>query len=145
MAYFHNAVMKRVGREQAQLDLDGRDGMHGVGPADGILAGLAQADAADLALRDELRQGRDRGLDRDVGVDPRAFEDVDGLDAGRQHLDSLLDGRADALGAAVGARLVIEGAFDAEDDPVGVLGVLLEVMPEQMQRVGLGGAVVYAL
>ena len=74
MARVHDAVVKRVRGEQAQLYLDSRDGMYGMGLANRVRANLAQADAADLALLD-------RGLDGDVRVASCTFEDVDGLDA----------------------------------------------------------------
>ena len=82
MARVRDAVVQRVRREQAQLDLDSRDGMHGVGFADGVGADLAEADAGDLALFEKFGHGLDRGLDRHVGIAPRAFEDVDGFGAG---------------------------------------------------------------
>jgi len=115
-----------------------------MGLADRVRADLAQADAADLALLGQFGQGLDRGLDGDVGVDPRTFKDVDGLGA-TQHLDGLLDRRANTFRAAVGPRLDVVGAFDAEHDLAGVLGILFEVVLDQMQRVCLGRAIVYAL
>ena len=81
MARVCDTVIERVGSEQAQLDLDSRDGMHSMGLANRFRANLTQADAADLTLLDQSGQGFDRGLDGDVGVAPRTFEDVDGLDA----------------------------------------------------------------
>ncbi len=144
MARVRDTVVKRVGGEQAQLDLDCRDGMYGMGLTDCVRADLAQADAADLALLDQLGQCLDRDLDGDVEVAPRTFKDVDGLGT-TQHLESLFDRRADTFRAAVGPRLYVEGAFDAEHDLAGILGILLEVVLDQMQRVCLRRAVVYAL
>jgi hypothetical protein len=131
MACVRNTVVKGVGREQAQLDLDGRDGMYGMGLADRVRAGLAQPDAADLALLDQFGQRLDQGLDRDLGVDPRTFKDVDRLGVGWQHLDR----RVNTVRAAVGAFLRVVGAFNAEHDLVGVLGMLFEVVLDQMQRI----------
>ena len=50
MARVRYAIVQRVGRKEAQLYFDGRDGMHGMGFADGGGADLAKADAGDLAL-----------------------------------------------------------------------------------------------
>lgn len=49
-----NTVGERVGGEQAQLDLDGSDGVHGVAAADRGRAHLTQADAANFALGGQL-------------------------------------------------------------------------------------------
>lgn len=46
MASVGHAIGKRVGSEQAQLNLDRRDGVHSVGAADGVGTDLAEADAA---------------------------------------------------------------------------------------------------
>ena len=143
-ARVRDTVVKRVGREQAQLDLDSRDGVYRMGLADGVCADLTQADAANLALLDQFSQGLDRGLDGNVGVAPRTFKDVDCLSAS-QHLDCPLDRRADTFWGAVGPRLHVEGAFDAEHDLAGIFGILFKVVFDQMQRVCLGRAVVDAL
>lgn len=52
MARIHDTVMKRVRREQAQLNLNSRDGLYSMGLANGIRANLTQPDTADLALLD---------------------------------------------------------------------------------------------
>ena len=144
MAHVCNAVVERIGREQTQLDLNSQDGMYGMGFADRVRANLTQADAADLALLDQCGQGLDRGLDGDVGVDPRTFEDVDGFDA-VQHLDGPLDGRTDSFRTAIRSSFHVVGALDAKHDLAGVLRIFLEVVFDQMQRVCLRRAVVYAL
>ena len=144
MARICDTVVKRIGSEQAQLDLDSRDGMYGMGLVDRVRADLTQADAADLALLDQLGQGLDRDLDGDVRVAPRTFKDVDGLGT-TQHLESLLDRRADTFRGAVGPRLYVKGTFDAEHDLDGILGILFKVVLDQMQRICLRRAVVYAL
>ena len=144
MARVRDTVIKRVGREQAQLDLDSRDGMYCMGLADGVCADLTQADAANLAILDQFSQGLDRGLDGNVGVAPRTFEEIDCLSAS-QHFDRPLDGRANTFWGAVGPRLHVVGAFDAEHDLAGIFGILFEVVFDQMQRVCLGRAVVDAL
>ena len=131
MARVHDTVMKRVRCKQAQLDLHNRDGKYGMGLADRVRADLAQADATDLALLNQFGQDVDRGVDGDVRVDPRTFENIDGLGS-VQHLDGLLDRRADTFRAAIGARLHVVGTFDAEHDLVGVFWVLLEVVLDQM-------------
>ena len=144
MARVRDTVVERVGREQTQFDLNGQDGMYGMSLADRVRANLTQANAADLALLDQFGQGTDRGLDRKVGVDARTFENVDGLDT-TQHLDSILDRRTDPFRTAARPCLHVVGAFDAKHDLADVLGILLEVVLDQMQRISLWRAVVYAL
>lgn len=119
--------------------------MDGVRTADGRGADFAEADAADLSFLDKPRENLNGGLDGDVGVDARALEDVNLLDA-VENADGLLDGGTDALrGAVRDVGLGVVGALDAQDDLVGVLWVLLEVMLEQVQRVSVGSSVVNAL
>ena len=79
MACGDNAVMKRIGGEQAQFDLDGGDGMDGVGFADGVGVDFAKTDAFDFAFLDQFCQCSDRCLDGDLGVAACTFEDVDGF------------------------------------------------------------------
>ena len=115
-----------------------------MGLADRGGAYLAQPDAGDLALLDQFDQRPDGGLDRILGINPCTLEEVNGL-ATTQDFDSLVNRRSGTLGAAVGSGPGTEGALDAEHDLIGILGVLSEVILEQMQRVGLGVTVVYAL
>ena len=81
MAGVRDTVVEGIRREEAQFDLNGSDGMYGVGFADRVRADFAEADAANLTLLEQVGQGLDRGLDGDVGIASRAFEDVDGLGA----------------------------------------------------------------
>jgi hypothetical protein len=55
--------------------------VYGVGAADRFGAGLGQADAQDLALRDQLGQCTDGVLDRCVRVDPVLVVEVDAVGA----------------------------------------------------------------
>ena len=54
MARVRDAVVQRVRREEAQLYFDGRNGMDGMGFADGVGADFAEADAGDLALFEQF-------------------------------------------------------------------------------------------
>lgn len=136
-----HAILQRARGEQAQLNLDGRNGMHGIGTPDRRSADLAQADAADLALGDQLGQCLDGRLDRHLRVDARALEDVDLLHA-VEDTKGLVDRGANALGAGVGRHgLEVESALDAQDDLIGVLGVTVEVVLEHMEGVGVRGAI----
>lgn len=130
MACLGDTVGYGIGRENAELDLDCRDGVHGVRAADGRGADLAEADAADLAFLDEFREGLDGGFDGDIGVDSSALEDVN-LFAATKDPYGFFDGGPDALRAAVrDVGLAVVGALDAEDDLVGILWVLLKVVFE---------------
>ena len=69
MAGIHDTILQRIRREQAQLDLNGRDGVHGIGFANGARADLAQTNASNLALLDQVGQSLDRGFDRSIRID----------------------------------------------------------------------------
>ena len=58
--------------EQRVLRLEGGDGMHGMGAANGADPGLGKPDVADLAFNDQLGQGANRVLDRRAGDPPGA-------------------------------------------------------------------------
>ena len=81
MTRVRDTVVEGIRREQAQFDLNGSDGMYGVGLADSVRADFAEADAANLTLLEQIGQGLDRDLDGDIGIASRAFKDVDGLGA----------------------------------------------------------------
>jgi hypothetical protein len=69
MARVHNAVLQRIRCKQTHLNLDGCERMYSMRLADGVCADLAQANASDLAILDQLRQGCHRGLDWSGEVD----------------------------------------------------------------------------
>jgi hypothetical protein len=71
---------------------------------------------------------------------PRHLKDVNLLRTVK-HLKGLFHGRANILGASVGLSLMVEAALEAEHDLVSILGVLLEVVTNEMQGVGLWRAV----
>jgi hypothetical protein len=134
-------VLERVGREEAHLGLHRGNRMHSSGPLDRRRRDLAQPNRADPSLGHQLRERLHRRLDGDVGVHPRALEDVD-LFGPVQDAQRLFDVLADVLGRGIGGtRLEVEGALDAEHHLVGILGVLGEVRLEQVQRVVVGRAV----
>ena len=103
--------------------------MYGVRLANRLRADFAQANAADLALLDQIGQGLDRGLDRDGRINPRTLKDVDSLDA-TQHLEGMLDRLSNSFRTAIRPRFHVVSAFDAEHDLAGVLRILLEVILE---------------
>ena len=96
------------------LGLQGRDRVHGVGPADGGRRRLGQPEVAHLALRHQLGHGPDRLLDRRVGVDPVLVVEVDVVDA--EPRQRAVAGLAHVLGPAVDGALgrVVGVAHDAE-------------------------------
>ena len=69
-----------VARPQRIFGLDRGERMGLVGAADGVGAGLAQAEVAHLALLDQPRHGADRVLDRHVGIDAVEVIEIDDLD-----------------------------------------------------------------
>lgn len=97
---------------QGVLALQSRDGLHGVGPADGGDAGLGQAEVADFAFLDEPGDRTGDLLDWDVGVDAVLVEQVDSVDA--EAAQGPVDGVADVLRAARQAGLA---AVSVEGEP----------------------------
>ena len=82
-------------RDQRVLDLQVGDGMHGVRPADRLGADLGEADVADVARLDHLRDRADRLLDRDVGEHAPGPVDVDvvGAEPAQRVGEEVLDRR----------------------------------------------------
>ena len=76
--------------------------MHGVRAADRLLAGLGEAEEADLALAHEVGHRAHDVLDRHGGVDAVLVEEVDAV--GGEPAERALDGLADVLRPAVHAR-----------------------------------------
>ena len=132
MARVYDPVMQWVRREQAQFNLNGRDRMDCMSFADRVCAHLAQADATDLAFLDQFGQDLDGVLDGYVGINSRAFEDVDGLGP-VQYFESVLHRSADGFGTSVRTRPHVVGAFYAQYDFAGVFGILFEVAFDKMQ------------
>lgn len=95
---------------------------------DRVSLNLTQPDAAKLSLIPQLFEGFHGRLDRCLGVDPGALEDVDLLYARGQNLQAALNARAHKLGRAIGDLVGnFQPALDTEDNEVGVLRVLGEV------------------
>ena len=84
---------------QRVLRLHRGDRVNGVRAADGVRAGLGEAEGADLALGDQLADRADGLLDRGVRVDPVLVVQVDVV--GAEPLQRALDGRADVGRPAV--------------------------------------------
>src|SRR5450830_506401 len=87
---------------QRVFALQGRHGLHGMGPANRLGPGLGQAEVAHLALGDQLFHGAGHVLHRHLGIDPVLVEQVNAV--GTQVLERVLDHRSDTLGAAVHTR-----------------------------------------
>ena len=83
--------------EQGVLALQRGDGLHGVGAADRVDAGLGHPEVVDLAGLDELLDGAGDVLDGDVRVDAVLVEQVDGV--GAQAPQGAVDGGADVVRA----------------------------------------------
>jgi hypothetical protein len=88
--------------------------------ADGLDAGLGEAEVANLPLCDELLHGVRDILDRDVGVHAVLVEQVDVT--GAEPPQRLLHASTDRVGSAVEAPGLAGGKLEAElrgdDDPV---------------------------
>ena len=78
-------VIPKKGR--TDLDLDGRDGVHGVRAPQRRGAAFGHADVADEALRDEALERADDLFDRPGRVDARALKEVDGFGAAQRGVD----------------------------------------------------------
>ncbi len=102
----HEAAPQRI------FGLQGRDRMHLVGPADGVDAGLRQAEEARLALLHQPLHGPDGVLDGHVRIDPVLVVEVDGLDP--QPPEAGLAGFLDIFRTAVDAELAVGRALVAE-------------------------------
>ena len=84
------------------LALQRRDRVHGVRAADRLLAGLGEAEEADLALAHEVGHRADDVLDRHGGVHAVLVEEIDAV--GREAAQRALDHLADVLRPAVQCR-----------------------------------------
>jgi hypothetical protein len=95
------AVPERV------LALQRRDGLHGVGAADGLCAGLRQAEVLDLALLDQILHRSGDVLDGHFGIDAVLIEEIDDIDpqALERGLGNLLDVLRPAVQPLPGPRL----------------------------------------
>lgn len=116
--------------------------MHGVRPPDGVGVHLAEADPADLAIPDELRDGGDGFLEGHIGVDAAGGEDVDFL-AAVEDAQAFGDAAADVGTGAVHVQALgrVAAAFEGEADAGGGGGVRGEEAGEQVQGVGVWRAV----
>ena len=139
---FGNPVSEDVDGEHAQLDLDGNDLGDLGGLVDGLGTALGEVDATDLTRVDVLLLDDAKGLlERDIGVSPRAGKGVNLLSS-TELADDVVKRSSDALGCAVGHVVVeIVTALDGEEDLVGILGILGEVVLEKCHGVVLGSAV----
>lgn len=116
--------------------------MYGVRPPDGVGVHLAEADPADLAIPDVLRDGGDGFLEGDVGVGAPRGEDVDFL-AAVEDAQAFGDAAVDVGAGAVHVQALgrVAAAFEGEADAGGGGGVRGEEAGEQVQGVGVWRAV----
>ena len=98
--------------EQRVLALEARDRMDGGGATQVRHERFREADVADLARLDELRESSDRLLDRRPRVDAMLLVEVDRLDA--EPAQARLARRADVLRASVEPGEPSAGTHDAE-------------------------------
>src|SRR5262249_30721350 len=102
-----------VARPQRIFGLDRADRMSLVGATDGVGAGLAQAELADLAPLDKPRHGADSVLDRHVRIDPVDIIEIDHLDA--EPLEAGLAGDRHIVRLAVDAAALPAGPADVAE------------------------------
>ena len=129
---------------QGEFDLDGGDGVDGVGFADGGGVDFAEADAADFALLHVVGDGGDGFFEGDLGVEAGGFEDVDGFfGGGGEDGEAFVDAAADVGAGAVEGKGDVgdAGAFDRDDDAGGGGRVGGQVAGEEVEGVGVGRAV----
>ena len=133
--------MEEISGEEAELGLHHGDGVDRMRFADGGSRDFAKTDATYLARLDVFRNSSHGGLDRRSGIDTRRFKDVD--ETGFvQYLEAIVDAPSDAFGGAVGAwRHAHEAAFDTDDDGRAVLGMVGEIVSEELEGVGCWGSV----
>lgn len=137
-----NSVPEDINGEHAQLNLDGNDLGYLGSFVDGLRTALGEGDATDLTRVDVLLLDNAKGLlEGDVWVSPRAGKGVNLLRS-TELADDVVKRSSDALGCTVGLVVVeIVTALDDEEDLVGILGILGEVVLEQSHGVVLRGAV----
>ncbi len=135
-------VGQHLRAEEAQLNLDGGDlgVLHGL--VDSGRGDLAERDAPQQPLVDVLLHGAESVLHRHVGVAAGTLEEVELL-AAVELLQHVVDGAAYSFGRPIRA-LGAHAAFDAEDDLVGVLGVLGEVGLQEGHGVAIRGAIEFS-
>lgn len=85
--------------EQRELSLQDGNGLDDMRAADGLRAGLAQAEVFHLARVDQLLDGSCHILDRHLGVDAVLVEHIDVVDA--EVAQAVVGDLADVAGAAV--------------------------------------------
>lgn len=108
---------------------------------DGLSIHFTQPNPANLALLHILRKNLDSVLNRVCRVLASDFEDIH-LFLSIQHAQSLIDGAADVLLRPIWLeKAALQPTLDTKDNLLGILGVLGEVLVEQMQGVVLWGTV----
>ena len=128
LARLQHPVGFRPARPQRVFVLDGGDGLHGMGAADGLRAGFGQAEMLDLALPDQVADGACHVLNRHGRVNAVLVEQVNHLDT--KPLQGRLGHGADTLGAAVHAGLLAGRGINPEAE----LGGDHHPVPHRRQR-----------
>lgn len=133
--------MQDIRAVQRELDFDTGDWVYLGSASDGLRADLGQGNSSQLASLDKLGNVRDGILNRDLLVDAGALENVEGLLA-VEDAQAFVDAPLDVFAAAIrlqSARL--HATLDRDDYLVGVIGILGEVVSQQVQRIKLWGSV----
>lgn len=114
--------------------------MH-VRSADCLCINFAQTNTSNLTLLDILREDLDSVLNGRFSILTSTFKDVKLLLA-IQDTQRLIHATTDVLLRAIGDELsLLQATFDAENNLLSILGVLGEVLVQQMKGVELRGAV----
>ncbi len=113
-------VRLEVSLPERVLALHRADRVHGVGAANGPLAGLGQSEEAHFPLAHEVGHRADDILDGHRGVDAMLVEQVDpvGAEAFERRVDHLANVRRPAVEAGNGALVEREPELGGDDDAV---------------------------
>ena len=123
------------------LDLDGADFRHLGCTADRISTALAERNAAQFASLNILVHRANSDFNRRLRVHASTLEEIQLLRAS-QLRQALVDTPADILWTTIRLHATLDqAALDGEDDFLGVAGVLLEVLAQEVKGVAFGSAV----
>ena len=140
-ASLQDAVVLDLSGPERVLDLDGTDLRHLGCTADRISAALAEGDAAQIASLNILVHRADSNFNRRLRVHASTLKEIELLRAS-QLRQALVNTPADILWTTIRLHATLDqAALDGEDDFLGVAGVLLEVLAQEVKGVAFGSAV----